>query len=397
MGERLFRVGWSAYDRPMSPAVRTLSRDDARRIAVRAQLLDADRARIDGSEDLADVVAQLTLLPLNPTDIVCPSAEHIAFTRLPELAFDDVRRAVEVEQSLFEHLGPHRHPMPAWAIGLRAMRDLPWLLAIGREPTAIGDGSRAWLEANARFRERMLEQLRLDGPLPQSEIDDSVDAPYRSSGWNTGRDVAMLLELLQVRGEVVVVERIGQARIWDLAERVLPEVEPAGVDEAWATWRERWLRASGIERATHLGDTGEPVRIEGMRGTWRLDPGATAAGFTGRVALLSPLDRLIADRRRMVDLWGFEYALEQYTPAAKRRWGVHALPILDGDRLIGKVDARTDRDVGALRVARIHWDVDPDARQHRAVDDELEAMAAWLGVRLAIDEPRSPARSTAAR
>ncbi|MGY3128888.1 uncharacterized protein YcaQ [Agrococcus sp. UYP33] len=379
----------------MPAAVRTVSREDARRIAVRAQLLDADRAAVAGSDDLADVVAQLTVLPLNPTDIVAPSAEHIAWTRIPDIAFDDVRRAVEVEQALFEHLGPHRHPMPAWAIGLRAMRDLPWLLAIGREPTAIGEGSRAWLEANAGFRERVLEQLRLDGPLPQAEIADTVDAPFRSSGWNTGRDVAMLLELLQVRGEVVVAERIGQSRIWDLAERVLPTVDAAALDTAWATWSERWLRACGLERPTHLGDVGEPVRIEGMRGTWRLDPHASAADFTGRVALLSPLDRLIADRRRMVGLWDFEYALEQYTPPAKRRWGVHALPILDGDRLVGKVDARTDRELGALRVARIHWDADPDvdgARLRRAVDDELESMAAWLGVRLVIDEPRSPAR-----
>ena len=170
----------------MPAVVRTISRQDARRIAVRAQLLDADRAAVAGSDDLADVVAQLTVLPLNPSDIVCPSAEHIAWMRLPDIGFDDVRRAVEVEQTLFEHLGPHRHPMAAWAIGLRAMRDLPWLLAIGREPTAIGEGSRAWLEANSGFRERVLEQLRLDGPLPQADIADTVDAPFRSSGWNTG-------------------------------------------------------------------------------------------------------------------------------------------------------------------------------------------------------------------
>ena len=119
-------------------------------------------------------------------------------------------------------------------------------------------------------------------------------------------------------------------------------------------------------------------------------------GTTGGLVLS---DRGIgtSDRRRMVGLWDFEYALEQYTPPVKRRWGVHALPILDGDRLIGKVDARTDRQVGALRVARIHWDVDPDARQRRAVDDELEAMAAFLGVRLAIDEPRSPGPHARAR
>ncbi|QUW19288.1 crosslink repair DNA glycosylase YcaQ family protein [Agrococcus sp. Marseille-Q4369] len=364
--------------------IRTVSREEARRIAVRAQLLDADRAPVDGSDHLADIVAQLTLLPLGPTDIVCPSAEHIAFSRVPALDPSDVRRAVEVEQSLFEHLGPRRHPMEAWAIGLRAMRDLPWLLALGRAPEAIGESSRAWLEANGGFRERVLEQLRVDGPLPQGEIADTADVPYRSSGWNTGRDVAMMLELLQVRGEVVVVERLGQLRVWDLAERVLPPVQTPDPAAALETWQRRWLRSLGIARPTHIGDAGEPVRIDGVRGEWRLDDGASAAGFTGRLALLSPLDRLIADRRRMRDLWGFEYALEQYTPAAKRRWGVHALPILDGDALVGKVDARTDRDAGVLRVARIHWDVEPDARLRSAVLDELERFAAWLGGRLAL-------------
>lgn len=364
--------------------IRSISREEARRIAVRAQLLDADRALVDGSEELVEVVAQLTLLPLNPTDIVCPSAEHIALSRLPEIDPGGVRRAVELEQSLFEHLGPHRHPMEAWAIGLRAMRDLPWLRALGRAPEAIGEGSRAWLEANDGFRERVLEQLRADGPLPQGEIADTADVPYRSSGWNTGRDVAMMLELLQVRGEAVVVERLGQLRVWDLAERVLPPVEAPDAAAALATWQRRWLRSLGLARPTHVGDAGERVRVEGTRGEWRLADGATPAGFTGRVVLLSPLDRLIADRRRMRELWGFEYALEQYTPAAKRRWGVHALPILDGDALVGKVDARTDRDAGALRVARIHWDVEPDHRLRSAVLDELERFAAWLGGRLAL-------------
>jgi uncharacterized protein len=363
--------------------VRSITVAQARRIAVRAQRLDADGAGGDAG-DLPDIVRQLTLLPLNPTDIVCPSAEHVAHTRIPSLAYDDVRRAVEVEQSLVDHLGPHRHPMEAWAIGLRATADLPWLTAIGRSPAALHPSAAAWLAANAGFRDRVLEQLRQDGPLPQSDIDDAADVPYRSSGWNTDRNVAMLLELLQIRGEVVVAERIGTARVWDLAARVLPPVEPVAVEDAERTWRERWLRACGIARPTHLGDAGEPVRVEGVRGEWRLEPGATADGFVGRVVLLSPLDRLLADRRRMVQLWGFEYALEQYTPAAERRWGAFALPILDGDALVGKVDAKADRDAGALRVHRIHWDVEPDARLQRAVHDEIGRLAAFLALRPAL-------------
>lgn len=365
--------------------VRTITVDEARRIAVRAQLLDAEGYADREAGDLPDVVAQLTMLPLNPTDIVCPSAEQIAHTRIPDLAYDDVRRAVEVEQSLIEHLGPHRHPMEAWAIGLRAPRDLPWTLAIGRDPEAIHPSARDWLDANGGFHARVLTQLREEGPLPQAEIDDAADVPYRSSGWNTDRNVAMMLELLQIRGEVVVAERVGTARVWDLAARVLPPVEPARLDDAWRTWRQRWLRSCGISRATHLGDEGERVRIEGLRGEWRLDPDATAAGFAGRVALLSPLDRLIADRKRMRDLWGFEYALEQYTPAAKRRWGAFALPILDGELLVGKVDVKSDREAGELRVHRIHWDVEPDTRLTRAVADEIERLGAFLRLR-----PRLP-------
>lgn len=312
----------------MAERIRTLSAAEARRIAVRAQLLDAGHEARDAG-DLPDVVARLTMLPLNPTEIVSPSAEHIAHTRIRSLAFDDVRRAV------------------------------------------------------------VLEQLRQDGPLPQAEISDSADAPYASTGWNTARDVAMLLELLQIAGRVTVVERLGQARVWDLAERVHRRVEPAELEEAERTWRERWLASLGVARPTHLGDAGEPVRIEGVRGHWRLDPRAldehgrppSAEAFAGRVAVLSPHDRLIADRRRMVDLWSFEYALEQYAPAAKRRWGAYALPILDGIDLVGKVDAKADREAGALRVHRIHWDVDADARLADAAADEL---AAFLGLRLAM-------------
>lgn len=361
-------------------APRTISVEQARRIAVRAQLLDAPPSERDAG-DLPEVVAHLTLLPLNPADIVCPSAEQIAQTRIPGLRYDDVRRAVEVDLGLVDHLGPHRHPMEAWAIALRATADLPWLMAIGRAPDALHASSRRWLDANAGFRDRVLQQLREDGPLPQAEIDDAADVPYASSGWNTDRNVAMMLELLQIRGEVVVAERRGTARVWDLAERVLPPVEPIPVDEAERTWRRRWLRACGIARPTHLGDEGERVRVEGVSGTWRLDPGASAEGFAGRVALLSPLDRLIADRRRMAQLWGFEYALEQYTPAARRRWGAFALPILDGDRLVGKVDAKSDRGAGALLVHRIHWDVDPSARLRDAVHDEIARLAAYLRLR----------------
>jgi uncharacterized protein YcaQ len=101
---------------------------------------------------------------------------------------------------------------------------------------------------------------------------------------------------------------------------------------------------------------------------------------TGRTALLSPFDRLIHDRARTTELFGFEYVLEMYKPAAKRRWGYFALPILHHDRLVGKLDATADRKAGVLRVNAIHQDTPFTRAIAAAVDDEIEALAAWLGL-----------------
>ena len=362
---------------PRVTTPRTLSRVEARRIAVRAQMLDAPRP-----DDLVEVVTRLTHLPLNVTDIVVPSAEHIAFSRLgPGFARGGVREAVEVDLTLFEHLDQPT-PVDPVAIMIRPVADLPLLRAAMDAWPDTHPRTAAWLGVNGAFVEDVLDALRSDGPLPQSQIRDTAVVPYTSSGWNTSRNVAMLLEALQEQGVVVVVERLGAERVWDLAERVLPEVDAVPLPEARRALDERRLAALGIARPKLVGDAGVPVRVEGVRGERRIQQGASADGFEGRVAVLSPLDRLIADKPRMRELWDFEYALEQYTSAAKRRWGAFALPILHGADLVGKVDARTDRDAGVLAVNALHWDVAPDARLRDAVADELAALAGFIGVGL---------------
>ena len=108
-----------------------------------------------------------------------------------------------------------------------------------------------------------------------------------------------------------------------------------------------------------------------------MDPAQLDQPFEGRVALLSPLDRLILDRKRMADLFDFDYQLEMYKPAGRRRWGYWALPILAGDELVGKVDATADRKAGVLRVDAIHEDV---AFDEAAVGAEIAELADWLGL-----------------
>lgn len=362
----------------MTTAPRELSAVDARRIAVRAQLLEEPR-----HDALSTLVEHLGFLQANMTAIVMPSAEHVAWTRMTELDMTDVRHAVEVEQVLFEHAAQPT-PIEPIAATLRPTALLPELWPAMQAWPDVVPQVASWVDDNRGFRDRVLQLLQEDGPLPQHDIPDSADVPFRSSGWNTDRNVAMLLEFLLSSGRVAIVERIGAERVWDLAERVLPPTTPLPPDTAAERRSHRVLASLGLARPRVVDGVGEPVRIEGMRGEWRLAPGLDAGDFRPRVAVLSPLDRLIFDRKRMRDLFGFDYALEQYTPAARRRWGVFALPILDGDALVGKVDARTDREVGVLRVAAIHWDVAADARLRQAVADELASMASFLGCALAL-------------
>jgi uncharacterized protein YcaQ len=215
-----------------------------------------------------------------------------------------------------------------------------------------------------------------------------------------------MLEFLMSRGEVAIAGRAGRERVWDLAERVYPaDVEVPPVEEAERRKDERRLAALGIARRTarampmepvHVNDAGEPAVVDAVKGEWRVDPALLDGGFEGRTALLSPFDRLVHDRVRAEELFEFEYTLEMYKPAAKRRWGYYALPILHHDRLVGKVDAAADRKGSVLRVHAIHEDVRFTRAIARGVAAELEDLAAWLGLD-AVELPRGAASPSARR
>jgi len=351
-----------------------LSRADARRIAVRAQLLGADRPT-----GLLDVVRQLTLLQLDPTAAVAPNADLVLWTRLGP-AYDpaQLRHALEVDRTLVE----------LWAT-VRPAEDLRlYRPTMAREPQYLRP--REWLAANEGFRADVLARLRADGPLQSRDLADTSSTPWVSTGWTGERNVTQMLEVLSGRGEIAVAGRRGKQRLWDLAERVYPAPgEPLPEADAVRERDRRRLQALGIARArtdqssvetNDVGEAGEPAQVEGVPGEWRVDPGQLDRPFTGRTALLSPFDRLVHDRRRARELFGFEYTLEMYKPAAKRRWGYFALPVLHGDRLVGKVDAKADRKAGRFVVHAVHEDEPFTAEVRAAVQAELDDLAGWLGL-----------------
>ena len=358
-----------------------LTRDQARRIAVRAQLLDATRPG-----DLLDAVRHLSLLQVEPTAAVAPSAHVVAWSRLGAAYRTSVLDDLLGDGSLVEL---HSMLRPAEDIALYRAEMAAW-----PGPGELTDWQRdlaGWVEANDDTRRDILEQLHDEGPCTARELPDTTLVPWQSSGWNNDRNVRRLLDMMVQRGEVAVAGAEGRDKLWDLAERVYPDEPPVPLDEAFRIRGERRLRALGIARAratrspgepNDVGPVGEEARVEGLRGTWRVDPAylADADGFEGRAVLLSPLDRLVFDRRRMEELFAFDYQLEMYKPAAKRRWGYWALPVLYADRLVGKVDATADRAAGVLRVDAVHEDDRWSRAVRAAVDDEIDALGRWLGL-----------------
>jgi uncharacterized protein len=354
-----------------------LSRADARRIAVRAQLLASPRPA-----GLLEVVRRLTLLQLDPTAAIAPSADLVAWSRLGSAyAPADLEAAlagralIELRAMLrpAEDLALYRADMAAWS-------------ARGR-PVA------EFVRANDACRRDILSRLGAQGPLPSRELPDTCVVPWGSTGWTNNRNVSQLLEIMVVRGEVAVAGRKGRDRLWDLAARVYPDDPVVPADGARRARDERRLRALGIARArgperpvepVDVGEAGEPATVEGVAGTWRVDPAQLGQPFSGRAALLSPFDRLIHDRKRVVELFEFDYQLEIYKPAARRRWGYFALPILYGDRLVGKLDATADRTSGVLRVDAIHEDVPGSAAMTAAIGAEIEDLARWLELDLVL-------------
>ena len=255
---------------------------------------------------------------------------------------------------------------------VRPMVDVGLYLADMAALPKSGTRRSDWLVANDGFRRRVLDQLREAGPLASRDIPDTCEQRWESSGWTNDRNVTQLLAFLADRGVVAVAGRRGRQRLWDLAERIYPaNTRVVPVQEARRIRDEKRLRSLGVARPRAVGDAGTPVEIEGTLDEWRVDPEATAEGFEGRTALLSPFDRLIHDRVRAMELFDFEYTLEMYKPKDKRRWGYFALPVLHHDRLVGKVDAIADRKASLLRVHAIH----PDVRFTRGMTAAVRARA----------------------
>jgi uncharacterized protein len=328
--------------------MREVSVEEARRIAVRAQLLDGSATTV------LDTVRRLGFLQLDPISTVAPPQHLVLWSRLGS-AYDraELERLLWEERQLFE-----------WNAFLWPIEDLPLIRV--RMKAKDDPWSRyhsAFLKENAAFRRYVLRELDRRGPLLSREIEDHKPSAREAHRWWGERKMGLMLGVLNATGEVAVVGRRGKQRVWDLAERWYPETERISPAEAKKRLEDRRWRSLG-------------VKLE--RGKLLAHPEAEDGPVPAtRMTFLSPFDRLVHDRNRAEALWGFFYRLEMYVPKAKREYGYYVLPILRGDRVVGRIEPLHDRKTGELRVLGTWW----EGRSY-SVDKPLKDLARWLGARL---------------
>ena len=381
-----------------------MSRRAARRLAIDAQLLGAERQTPD-RRGILQTVDQIIWLQLDPTSAVARSHFLVLWSRLGQYAPEDVARLIYRDQRLFE-----------WRAFVYPTRHLPlYRLAMRRNPKRWPSVAR-WLRRNQALQRQVLSRLRREGPLPTSAFDGREAISWRSTGWTNERNASQMLEFLSSFGRVLVAGRSGQERLWDLTERCVPAKALVSTATPTTLIRDgtvRAIRSLGVatpmqiqnmlpwsirdlvtKTIASLERSGElvPVRIlsdgGALKGRWLVH--ATDAerihelerGWSGRTTMLSPFDTLIRDRARTEALFGMRYRIEIYVPAAKRQYGYFAMPVLRDDELIGRIDPRVDREKDTLVVNKLHLEpgVKLDRPTARAVTRTLDDLARFTGV-----------------
>jgi uncharacterized protein YcaQ len=396
--------------------------EQARRLFLVKQRLAGARPGRDAAA-LLQLVRELGCLQLDPISVVDRTHRLVLWSRVG--AFDQAAldRLLWQDRSLFEYWAHCASIVPTedYPIHHLVMRRYPH----GKGPWALR--VRAFLASNLALRRYVLRRIRADGPLSSRQLADGMpgSAPlhrsldWTSAGWNSGRNLSRMLDFLWFQGKIMVAGRAGLNKVWDLTERVLPgwtprdRLTPAQVTRLGA---ERAVRALGVATARHiqqhfirgryhqlpaalaaLEKAGQLARVavDGWPGAWYVHADDLAlldhAPVPERTVLLSPFDNLICDRARTRQFFGFDYTIEIYTPPARRKYGYYVLPILHGDRLIGRIDPVMDRATQTLTINAVHAEKQATRAQGRAVAAAIDELGGFLGARTIRYGRRRPA------
>lgn len=407
----------------MVTALRTVELADARRLAIVKQRLAGPAPRSSPAKVL-DVARSIRCVQLDPISVVARSPLLVLRSRLPSFRPAHLERIVYRDRSMFEYW--------AHAASIVLTEDLPiHRYQMRNYPPRDKDYGRriaGWIEQNAKLRRSILSDLRRRGPLRLKDLAGDAVVDWESTGWTRERNVDQMTRFLLVQGKVMVADRRGLEKWYDLAERVLPDDAPTErLRDVDVTRRaaEFSLRALGVATARHISQhftvdlypelpkvldgferQGVVERVDvrddgdALKGPWfvhredlpvleKIERG----GWSPRTTLLSPFDNLIYDRKRARVLFGLDYTMEIYVPKEKRRFGYYAMPLLDGDRFVARIDAAHDRAGDRLVVHAAHPEdgVRATSANAKPVRRAVEELAAWLGAARIDVDGRVPA------
>jgi uncharacterized protein YcaQ len=371
-----------------------ISAASARRIALAAQGFGVPRPAAVGTRQLNLLLQRLGTLQIDSVNVF--ERSHY----LPVVA-----RLGPYDKELLDRLTlrPKAPYLEYWAhVATFIPRDdwglWKWRMARMRDKYAK-PGS--WVAEHPQMIRFVLDELRTNGPMAASDIEH--DENVRRGPWWGLSDIKEALEHLFVFGDVVTAGRKGFERVYALPEQILPPSlldAEVPIDDAHRELVRRAVRAHGIGTAkdiadyyrlyvatatrflNELADAGEVERVtvEGWKAPAYLATGARIPRRIETAALLSPFDPVVWERHRTERMFGFRYRIEIYTPAPKRVYGYYTLPALVDDRIVGRIDLKSDRQSGVLRVQSAWREADAPRGVEERLVPVLRELAAWQGL-----------------
>ena len=376
-------------------AVPRLSNAQARRLFLERHGLCDDPSRKVGRGELQTLIERLGFVQLDSINTVARAHDLILFSRRQCYRPKQLKTLLEKERSLFEHWTHDASIIPS--------RFYPyWELRFERYRERLIERWRQWRREG--FEEKIddvLAHIERNGPAMSREMGE--DEKKNNGGWWDWHPSKTALEYLWRTGQLAVCRREGFQKVYDLSERVIGEEHRtdryskaetidwacssaldrlgfATSGEIAAFWdgitpaeAKKWcaerLGSDLIEMEIETAQGGRPHRVFA-----RADIEAELDGLAyppGRIRVLSPFDPAIRDRKRAERLFGFNYRIEVFVPAAKRRYGYYVFPLLEGDRLIGRIDMKRRGDSGVLDVTAF-WP-EPKVKLGRGRLERLEA------------------------
>lgn len=391
----------------MTPLV--ISAQAARRLAVGKQLL-AGGVGGTGPDSIIETIRSLGCLQIDPISVVAPTQAVVLWSRLGTYDRAHLEDLAWSRRALFMYWAHAASLVLTEDFPIHQLRMRRW----GRGDSAWERRTREWMKENSRLRRHVVSELRRRGPLRLRDFEDRAVVSWGSTGWTEGRNVSRMLEFLWAQGKVTVAGRQGVERLWDLSDEWFPEWTPRVSLHATEAVRRAVLRSLGaLGVATPKQITGhftrgmypgaarvmdrlvagrniQPVAVTDGDSTWpgrwfiRSDDlplleGLGQDDWRPRTTMLSPFDNLICDRARTELMFGFHYRTEFYVPRSKRQYGYYVMPVLRGDRLIGRADIARDPAGGRLVVKALHAEDGAPDEAAAGIRAAAESLSAFVG------------------